>query len=232
MSTSRDLKGLADRLGYQFRDQQLLRQALTHRSAGQANNERLEFLGDAVLDLVIGEELFLRFSQATEGELTRLRASLVKGKTLAAIAGDLSIGESLLLGAGEKKSGGSRRESILADGLEAILGAIYLEAGLDVCRQRVRHWFHDRLTAVTLEVDEKDAKTRLQELLQSQGRPLPVYEVTGSEGEPHNQTLTVSCKVEGIDAPFVASANSRKQKKKRPRWRWAICWIFVNHEFR
>ncbi len=213
--SSTDLAELTDRLGYQFRDSKLLKQALTHRSAGQLNNERLEFLGDAVLDLIIGEELFLRFSQASEGELTRLRASLVKGKTLASIAGELELGQSLQLGAGEKKSGGSRRDSILADAVEAILGAIYLESGLEACRQRVRCWFEERLTAVTLEVDEKDAKTRLQELLQAQGKPLPVYEVTGSEGQPHNQTLTVSCRIEGIDIPFVASAPSRKRAEKK-----------------
>ena len=215
MPSSTDLTGLAERLGYAFRDSKLLRQALTHRSAGQPNNERLEFLGDAVLDLIIGEELFLRFPQASEGELTRLRASLVKGKTLSRLAHELNLGEFLQLGAGEKKSGGSRRESILADVVEAILGAIYLEADIDVCRQRVRCWFEQRLTAVTLEVDEKDAKTRLQELLQAQGRPLPVYEVTGTEGEPHNQTLTVACLVEGVDSPFVASATSRKRAEKK-----------------
>ena len=203
------------RLGYRFQDPSHLKQALTHRSASPVNNERLEFLGDAVLDLVIGEELYRRFPQASEGELTRLRSTLVKGKTLASLAGELQIGEYLHLGAGEKKSGGRRRDSILADALEAILGAIYLEAGIDICRQRVRSWFQSRLEATTLEVDEKDAKTRLQELLQSRAEPLPVYDVIAADGEPHDQILTVSCQIAAADAPFIAKASSRKRAEKK-----------------
>lgn len=209
------LKNLSIRLGYSFADPSLLKQALTHRSAGSPNNERLEFLGDAVLDLVIGEELFRRFPDATEGELTRLRSALVKGKTLSKLAAELDIGNSLRLGAGELKTGGNRRESILADALEAILGAIYLDSGIDICRQRVLSWFVDRLEEITLEVDEKDAKTRLQEFLQGKALPLPEYAVIGTEGEPHNQMLTVSCKVAGLAEPFVAKASSRKKAEKK-----------------
>lgn len=215
MNPSENLHTLIDRLGYQFRSPQLLNQALTHRSAGQPNNERLEYLGDAVLDLIIGEELYLRYPQASEGELTRLRATLVNGKTLSKLAGELNLGDALVMGAGEKKTGGSGRESLLADALEAILGAMYLEAGLDLCRQRVKNWFGSRLNAISLESEEKDAKTRLQEHLQGQGRRLPEYEVTATEGDPHNQTLTVTCQIEGVDSVFIASGTSRKKAEKQ-----------------
>ena len=173
------LTRLASRLGYDFTDQSLFVQALTHRSAGAGNNERLEFLGDAVLSVIIAQWLFERFPSASEGELTRLRSSLVKGSTLARIARELDLGACLQLGGGELKSGGHRRESILSDALEAIIGAIYVESGLDACRERVLDWFGDRLGAIVLGSDEKDAKTRLQEYLQSRGHPLPVYDVHG-----------------------------------------------------
>jgi len=210
-----ELQRLSARLGYHFKDAKLLQRALTHRSAGTNHNERLEFLGDAVLDLLIAEELFHRFPHATEGELTRLRASLVKGKTLSQLAAELDVGCCLALGTGEIKTGGQQRESILADALEAILGAIYIDSGIDVCRARVKDWFQDRLITLTLDVDEKDAKTRLQEHLQSLGRPLPVYEVIGTEGAHHNQTLTVSCTVDGLDKPVLAQASNRKKAEKK-----------------
>ena len=212
---SDSLSNLCQRLGYRFEDLSLLRRAITHRSAGGDNNERLEFLGDAVLDLVIGESLFRRFPDATEGELTRLRSALVKGKTLALLARELTLGEFVRLGAGEQKSGGARRESILADTVEAIIGALYLEGGLEACRQRIETWFEDRLATVTLEVDEKDAKTRLQEFLQGRGLPLPDYQVINAEGDPHNQILTVACRIARVDTPFVASAASRKKAEKK-----------------
>ncbi len=215
MGAADNLTQLAARLGYVFRDQELLKQALTHRSAGPRNNERMEFLGDAVLDLLVAEELYRRFPHASEGELTRIRASLVKGKTLAKVAQELGLGDWLALGGGELKSGGHHRESILADVVEALLGAIYLESGLDTCRGRLRAWFHERLDAVTLEVDEKDAKTRLQEYLQGLGKPLPVYEVIGTEGQAHNQTFTVSCVVAGLVDSAIAQASNRKKAEKK-----------------
>ncbi len=211
----RDLRRLEGRLGYHFRERELLRRALTHRSAGAVNNERLEFLGDAVLDLLTADLLFERLPAATEGDLTRLRSSLVKGKTLAKVAAELELGECLSLGGGEMKSGGHRRESILSDALEAIFGAIYLESGLDVCRERMLAWFHSRLDEISLEVNDKDAKTRLQEYLQGRGLPRPVYEVVATEGDDHNQTITVVCKVSGMDAPVTASATSRKAAEKQ-----------------
>ena len=210
-----DLAQLSQRLGYSFSDPSLLQRALTHRSASVSNNERLEYLGDAVLDLVVAEELFHRFPHASEGELTRLRAALVKGKTLSKVAHELELGDFLSLGSGEIKSGGQHRESILADAVEAILGAIYLESGIDACRSRVRVWFADRLENQSLEVDEKDAKTRLQEWLQARSLPLPVYEVIKAEGEPHNQVLTVSCLVEGLTEPVTAQAGNRKKAEKK-----------------
>lgn len=213
--SNQDLTLLGQRLGYSFTDPALLKRALTHRSASATNNERLEYLGDAVLDLVVAEELFHRFPHASEGELTRLRAALVKGKTLSKVAHELGLGDFLSLGSGEIKSGGQHRESILADAVEAILGAIYLESGIDACQSRVRAWFADRLESQSLEVDEKDAKTQLQEWLQARGLPLPAYEVIKTEGEPHNQVLTVSCLVDGLAEPVTAQAGNRKKAEKK-----------------
>lgn len=206
---------LAGRLGYTFKDPDLFRQALTHRSAAPLNNERLEFLGDAVLSVVITQWLFERFPEASEGELTRIRSSLVKGTTLAKIARELELGECLQLGSGEKKSGGHRRESILADAVEAIIGAIFYESGLDACRDRILHWYHSRLETHTLFENEKDAKTRLQELMQSRGLPLPQYDVLHTEGDPHNQTFTVTCSVTALGEPVRAKASSRKKAEKK-----------------
>jgi len=213
--TETQLHRLSIRLGYEFKDKGLLKRALTHRSTGATNNERLEFLGDAVLDLLIAEVLYHRFPYASEGELTRLRSSLVKGKTLSKVAHELDVGCCLSLGSGEIKTGGQHRESILADAVEAILGAIYLEAGIDVCRETILNWFGERLDAISLDIDEKDAKTRLQELLQSQGKPLPVYEVIASEGEPHDQTLTVSCSVSGLPEAIITHGSNRKKAEKK-----------------
>lgn len=213
MTTS--LQRLSSRLGYQFHNPELFAQALTHRSAGAVNNERLEFLGDAVLSVVIASWLYSRFPDASEGELTRLRSLLVKGNTLAKVAQELDLGDCLNLGGGELKSGGHRRESILADALEAIIGGIFLESGLDICRHKILEWFGERLDALTLNSDEKDAKTRLQEYLQSRGLPLPLYDVVCTEGDPHNQIFTISCSVPGIDQPVRAKASSRKKAEKR-----------------
>ncbi|MAT50585.1 MAG: ribonuclease III [Porticoccaceae bacterium] len=210
-----ELQRLGKRLGYSFQDSSALEQALTHRSAGATNNERLEFLGDAVLSVVVAQWLFERFPSASEGELTRLRASLVKGGTLAKVAQELSLGDCLRLGGGELKSGGHRRASILADALEAIIGAIFLEAGLETCRERILDWFDERLAGLSLGSEEKDAKTRLQEYLQGQGLPLPEYNVVCTEGDPHNQIITVACDVPGLPEPARARASSRKKAEKR-----------------
>ncbi|MBC9249948.1 ribonuclease III [Pseudomonas alcaligenes] len=193
MSTS--LARLERQLGYTFKDQELMLLALTHRSFAGRNNERLEFLGDAILNFAAGEALFQRFPQAREGQLSRLRARLVKGETLAVLARGFDLGEYLRLGSGELKSGGFRRESILADALEALIGAIYLDAGMEVARERVLAWLSNELDGLTLVDTNKDPKTRLQEFLQSRGAELPRYEVVDIQGEPHCRTFFVQCEI-------------------------------------
>lgn len=192
---SASLSRLERQLGHVFQNQELMLLALTHRSFAGRNNERLEFLGDAILNFVAGEALFERFPQAREGQLSRLRARLVKGETLAILARGFDLGEYLRLGSGELKSGGFRRESILADALEALIGAIYLDAGMDVARDRVLAWLTNELDSLTLVDTNKDPKTRLQEFLQSRAVELPRYEVVDIQGEPHCRTFFVQCDV-------------------------------------
>lgn len=201
---------LCQRLGYFFADLGLLELALTHRSFGGKNNERLEFLGDSILNYVIAEDLFHRFPKAKEGELSRLRASLVKGDTLAELAREFGLGDYLKLGAGELKSGGFRRDSILADAVEGIIGAIYLDAGMDVCREHILAWYRQRLDATSLKIVTKDAKTRLQEYLQARRHALPQYDVVDIVGDPHDQTFFVHCQVELLDEPIKGKGNSRR----------------------
>jgi len=184
---------LAMRLGYQPRDLALFVVALTHRSAEGPNNERLEFLGDSVLNLLLSERLYREFPTANEGDLSRLRARLVSEEPLAEIAQDMKLGELLLLGSGELKTGGFRRQSILADAFEALCGALYLDGGLDTVRTRLGPLFEPRIAALPEPSTLKDAKTRLQEHLQANGNPLPVYAVKRTSGEPHAQTFLVSC---------------------------------------
>ncbi len=201
---------LCRRIGYFFADLGLLELALTHRSYGGKNNERLEFLGDSILNYVIAEDLFHRFPKAKEGELSRLRASLVKGDTLAELAREFQLGDFLKLGAGELKSGGFRRDSILADSVEGIIGAMYLDAGMDVCRQHILAWYKDRLEATSLKVVTKDAKTRLQEYLQARKHALPQYDVVDIVGEPHDQTFHVHCHIELCNEAIEGCGNSRR----------------------
>ena len=200
---------LSQRLGYQFRDEALVTLALTHRSRGGHNNERLEFLGDSILNFVIADELYRRFGAAREGKLSRLRARLVKGETLAEVARDFDLGEFLLLGSGELKSGGHRRESILADAVEALIGAIYLDAGLEVARERILAWFDSRLDSLSLEDPIKDPKTRLQEFQQGRHQRLPQYDVVAIEGPSNKQSFTVTCVVPDCD-PMTAKGTSRR----------------------
>lgn len=203
-------KRLINRLGHNFSDPTLLDLALTHRSCGANNNERLEFLGDAVLGVVIAEHLFRRFPDAKEGDLSRLRSMLVKGTSLAKVARELELGEQLNLGGGERKSGGHRRDSILADAVEALIGAIYLDAGFDAARQSIERWLAKRLSPLTLEATDKDPKTQLQEFLQGRGKALPVYRVDAIDGEAHDQTFTVVCEVELLKLPVSAQGGSRR----------------------
>lgn len=207
---SNSAASLQRKLGYTFQDPNLLTLALTHRSFSGRNNERLEFLGDAVLNFVAGEALFQHFQQAKEGQLSRLRARLVKGETLAVLARGFNLGEYLRLGSGELKSGGFRRDSILADATEAIIGAIYLDAGLDVARERVLAWLEQEFASLTLVDTNKDPKTRLQEFLQSKGSELPQYEVVGIEGEPHCRQFLVECTIALLEQSTQGQGASRR----------------------
>ena len=207
---SYSLSRLERQLGYTFQDQTLLTLALTHRSFAGRNNERLEFLGDAILNFVAGEALYQRFPQAREGQLSRLRARLVKGETLAILARGFELGEYLRLGSGELKSGGFRRESILADALEALIGAIYLDAGMDMARERVLAWLTQELDSLTLVDTNKDPKTRLQEFLQSRASELPCYEVVDIQGEPHCRTFFVQCTVDLLNEKTQGQGASRR----------------------
>ncbi len=198
-------------LGYDFNDPHLLTKALTHRSAGSRNNERLEFLGDSIVNHIIAEALYQRFPAASEGDMSRMRASLVKGETLAVVARELDVGEHLLLGPGERKSGGYRRSSILADTLEALAGAILLDGGFEPCRACVLAWFNERLEKLASGSADKDAKTRLQEYLQGRGNPLPEYEMVAAEGEDHDQVFSVNCR---LDRPQMVVTGSGKSRRK------------------
>jgi len=205
---------LARKIGYNFSDIQLFELALTHRSCGKKNNERLEFLGDSILNFVIADDLFARFPTAKEGELSRLRARLVKGVTLSEVARELGLGDYLRLGSGELKSGGYRRDSILADAVEAIIGAIYLDSDMETARGFILSWFAQRLDAIDLNESLKDSKTRLQEFLQSRRLPLPQYELTKVEGEAHSQIFYIECLVSGLDSAAKGSGSSRRQAEQ------------------
>jgi ribonuclease-3 len=209
-----DHKRLGVRLGYTFNNSSYLETALTHRSANKNHYERMEFLGDAVLNLVISSELYDQFPQASEGELSRLRAHLVKGESLSKIASDLCLGDFLRLGSGELKSGGFRRKSILADVLESIIGAIYLDAGFAAAQEFILRVFADRLTSVGDIKELKDPKTRLQEYLQANALALPTYEVVKTIGQAHNQTFEVSCTVSFLDTPVIGSGSSRRKAEQ------------------
>ncbi len=205
---------LAERLGVELSDAGLLGRALTHRSHGASNNERLEYLGDAVLNFVVAEMLYRAFPEATEGELSRFRASLVSGEALAAMAAALGIGERLLLGEGEMKSGGQRRATILADALEAVFGAIYVDQGLAGARRVAERLFRSQIAALPSAAELKDPKTRLQEWLQGHGHPLPAYTVLEVSGEPHEQRFRVRCDVPGLALAAVAEGSSRRRAEQ------------------
>nr|WP_283101570.1 ribonuclease III [Halomonas populi] len=209
------MKDFSRRIGHEFADIGLLELAMTHRSVGGQNNERLEFLGDSIVNFVIAEALFRRFPQAREGQLSRLRAQLVKGQTLAEVAREFALGECLSLGSGEMKSGGHRRDSILADAVEAVIGAIYLDAGMEVAKSRVLSWYGTRLEAIDLQDTQKDPKTRLQEFLQSRQCPLPRYDVLSVEGEAHAQTFTIECHVDMLDKHTIGVGPSRRHAEQQ-----------------
>lgn len=205
---------LAQHIGVNFANPELLEMALRHRSAGNKNNERLEFLGDAVLNLVIANQLYAMHSEATEGELSRWRASLVREESLAVIARELDLGSYLVLGSGEMKSGGFRRDSILADALEATIGAVYLDQGFDIARALLVRLFDRMLRDLPDAASLKDPKTRLQEWLQGQKRELPSYEVTKVRGQAHKQMFEVTCRLDDTQQMAIGNGSSRRKAEQ------------------
>jgi ribonuclease III len=204
------------KLEYVFSNQALCRQALSHKSAGAENNERLEFLGDAILNWVIAEAVYLKFPHASEGEMSRLRAQLVRQESLADIARTLKIGEHLILGSGELKSGGYRRDSILSDALEALVAAIYLDSeSMDACQRVVLAWFAGKLEKLSLDEESRDNKTLLQEWLQSRALSLPVYEVVEETGPDNARLFKVRCAIPTPRQSAVAEGGSKKQAEQK-----------------
>ncbi len=201
---------LQTRITYSFTQPALLQQALTHRSFSATNNERLEFLGDSVLNFIIAHQLFNLFPHLPEGDLSRLRAKLVREASLAEIATDLNLGDALKLGEGELKSAGWRRPSILADALEAIVGAVYLDGGFDAAQQVVALLYRDKLQTIDPKAIDKDAKSQLQEYLQSKKMDLPEYQVVSIEGEAHAQTFTVQCFIKKLKLTTTGVGTSRR----------------------
>ena len=210
---------LRERLGCSLNDTGLLLRALTHRSHGPDHNERLEFLGDAVLSFVVAELLFQAYPQASEGELSRFRANLVSGDALALVASGLGLGEHVRLGEGELKSGGQQRASILADTLEAVVGAVYLDRGLAATSALAARLFAGQLAALPESAELKDAKTRLQEWLQGRGLDLPAYSVLETTGEPHAQRFRVRCDIAGLGIAAEAEGSSRRRAEQEAAFR-------------
>jgi len=209
-----DYPSLQRKLAYSFDNIELLKLALTHRSHGKNNNERLEFLGDALLNSTIAQLLFLQFSDEKEGNLSRLRSQLVKGTTLAEIARDFNLSDYLIMGSGEMKSGGYLRESILADVVEAIIAAIYLDSGLPAAEVFIKQIYHERLATISVTNDLKDPKTRLQELLQSRQLALPHYKMVEVKGQSHDQLFTIACETALLATAPIATATSRRQAEQ------------------
>lgn len=194
-----------------FNQKKLQQQALTHRSAGADNNERLEFLGDAIVNFIIAEAISRQFPDAPEGQLSRLRAELVKQESLADIARQLSLGEQLILGAGEMKSGARHRDSILSDAFEALVAAIYLDSDMDKCKLTVLSWFAEKLAGLSLVDEYKDAKTSLQEWLQARNMPLPSYQLLEESGPDNQRIFRMRCRVDMLQQEAEADGISKKQ---------------------
>lgn len=205
---------LCRKLGYQFSDKKILKIALTHRSSDDQNNERLEFLGDSIVNFVIAEALYQQFPRAQEGDLSRLRASLINRDTLGNLARRFEMGRYLYLGPGELKTGGGERLSILSCAIEAIIGAIYLDGGFAITRECILKWYEPLLQSLTVATSHKDPKTKLQEYLQGLHMPLPIYTVELVEGESHQQMFTVSCNVESISQKVIGKGTSRRRAEQ------------------
>lgn len=208
------LQRLMGIINYSFKDIHLLELALTHRSMGGKNNERMEFLGDSLVNLMIAEAIYLKLGKANEGEMSRLRSSLVSGEALAGVARELGIGEYIYLGQGELKSGGHNRSSILACTVESIIGGIYLDSDFNTCKATVLGWFKTRIDSLSLEDECKDTKTRLQEYLQGKKMPLPKYTLMKTEGQAHDQMFTVQCEVMDLGITMTAKSTTRRQAEK------------------
>jgi ribonuclease-3 len=209
-----EMARLEQALGYQFGDSKLLGLALTHRSVGSRNNERLEFLGDSILNHIIAEAMYHQFPASREGELSRMRAALVNGETLGAMAAELGLGDFLRLGSGERKSGGHRRNSILADALEAVIGAILLDSDVEQCRRCVLNWFDSRLLELSPGNLGKDPKTQLQEYLQGRNYPLPEYALLRVTGDDHAQEFIVSCCLQKPNLVVEGTGSSRRKAEQ------------------
>lgn len=206
---------LTHALEYQFKKTELLQEALTHRSASSKNNERVEFLGDSILNFVIASELFDRYGDLPEGDLSRIRASLVNKEGLALVAADLNLGDFLVLGSGELKSGGYRRDSILADAVEAIFGAVFLDSGFETCRDLILRLYKNQLANIPDPSLLKDPKTRLQELVQSRKLDLPDYTVTSVSGKAHNQSFNIECQIKNLGILTKGKASSRRKAEQQ-----------------
>lgn len=210
-----DLNKLCQKLAYTFTDVDLLKAALTHRSVRADNNERLEFLGDAIVNFIIAEALFQQFPHVQEGALSRMRANLVNGETLAELAHELALNEFVRLGPGELKSGGHQRASILANAMEAVIAAIYRDSDMATCREHVLKWYASRLAEVEADKVKKDAKTCLQEYLQARKLNLPQYTVIEVAGEAHQQIFTVSCAVPDSRLPNTQGQGSSRRRAEQ-----------------
>lgn len=205
---------LQRKLGYTFKQFELLQQALTHRSASSKHNERLEFLGDSILSYVIAKVLYQRFPNVDEGDMSRMRATLVRGNTLAELAREFELGECLKLGPGELKSGGFRRDSILADTIEALIGGIFLDGDIEQTEALILDWYQSRLDKISPGDEQKDAKTRLQEHLQGRHLPLPIYLIVQVKGEAHDQEFTIHCQISCLQQSLVGVGSSRRKAEQ------------------
>jgi ribonuclease-3 len=208
--TNLDFQSQLPGLDYRFQNNKLLRLALTHRSASRSHNERLEFLGDALLGAIVADALYSRFPKVSEGDLTRFRAELVREETLASLARVLNIGDLLQLGPGELKSGGYRRDSILADAFEALIAAIFLDGGFDACRTAILPLLDERMQKLATQGSHKDSKTQLQEIVQAQGHELPSYTLLDTVGDDHQKTFFARCTLANLAMTFVGEGGSRR----------------------
>lgn len=209
-----ELLALSSKLGYTFQDIRLLELALCHRSLGKENNERLEYLGDAALNFIVAAALYQHFPNAKEGDLSRLRASLVKADALATLATHFDLSQYLRLGHGEQRSGGANRASIQSDAIEAIIGAIYLDSDFNTCQSVVLQWYNDMLNTLKTPQELKDPKTRLQEYLQGKKLPLPIYDISEMMGEAHTQIFHVKCSVAGLKFTSIGVGSSRRRAEQ------------------